>query len=178
MIMIFQNHEKSSLSKPNWNDFLYFAREVIRNWIFRQQQSVVKSFIPLLGRRRILFLKCNLWLKQFRCEKTRFFPMLEWQHHHFHHRRSRCRYHHKKDMWSTTKKGALLCQLSPWTTYIVHSWGEIWLTPYRGVQFFQISLIFRIMIRLVSYLWKYFSNNCTHFCLFHAPTGLTRNWIG
>ena len=43
MIMIFQNHEKNSLSKPNWNDFLYFAREVIRNWILRQQ-SVVKSF--------------------------------------------------------------------------------------------------------------------------------------
>ena len=72
MIMIFQNHEKNSLSKPNWNDFLYFAREVIRNWIFRQQQSVVKSFIPLLGRRGILFLKCNLWLKQFRCEKQGF----------------------------------------------------------------------------------------------------------
>ena len=126
-------------TKLKW--FPVFRKRSYSQLDFSTTQSVVKSFIPLLGRRRILFLKCNLWLKQFRCEKTRFFPMLEWQHHHFHHRRSRCRYHHKKDMWSTTKKGALLCQLSPWTTYIVHSWGEIWLTPYRGVQFFQISLI-------------------------------------
>ena len=111
-------------------------------------------FLPM-GRRGILFLKCNLWLKQFSCEKTRFFPMLEWQHHHFHHRRSR--YHHKKDMWSTTKKGALLCQLSPWTTYIVHSWGEIWFTPYGGVQFFQISSIFpnNKDKSVVSYFWKF-----------------------